>query len=270
MKPRDNSKTGKCLVPCFQGCASVVCFTSLYSLSSLTTSTLSVYISSQITTLEKQFGFSSSQSGILLSCNDIGFLAFTLFISYRASTAHIPRALATSTILFGLAGILCSCAYFLNPNYKLKLTTTNESTTHIENDTSHLKVCNRNGNNATADFCDDDKRSEIVGNSTSFTPVAMAIIAIGMILQGVGKAPRTPFSSYYIDENVDKRKTSLYLGKNCNISRCRYYLIKVRPSTCSMQSLEVGSKNITFYFFLISQSDFSFQDCEIILFKRKL
>ncbi|XP_052081249.1 solute carrier organic anion transporter family member 3A1-like [Mytilus californianus] len=48
--------------------------------------------------------------------------------------------------------------------------------------------------------------------STAFTPVAMAIIAIGMVLQGVGKSPRTPYVSYYVDENVEKRKTSMYLG----------------------------------------------------------
>lgn len=214
MKTEESSRTGKCLVPCFQGCASIVCFTGLYSLSSLTTSTLGVYISSQITTLEKQFGFNSSQSGFLLSCNDVGFLAFTLFISYRAATAHIPRALAVSTILFGLAGILCSCAFFLNPNYKLQLRkVTNDSSLKTENDTEHLRFCNKIGNGARGDICDDNERQDVVGTATSFTPVAMAIIAIGMILQGVGKAPRAPFSSYYIDENVDKRKTSLYLGR---------------------------------------------------------
>ena len=42
---------------------------------------------------------------------------------------------------------------------------------------------------------------------------AFALIAIGMVFQGVGKSPRYPFVALYIDNAVDKRKTGFYMGE---------------------------------------------------------
>lgn len=43
--------------------------------------------------------------------------------------------------------------------------------------------------------------------------MAFALIATGMVFQGVGKSPRYPFVTLYIDDAVDKRKTGFYMGK---------------------------------------------------------
>ncbi|CAG2235731.1 unnamed protein product [Mytilus edulis] len=50
-----------------------------------------------------------------------------------------------------------------------------------------------------------------VGVANEFTPVAMAIIAVGMILQGIGKSPRQAFITTYIDNNVKKTQTAVYV-----------------------------------------------------------
>ena len=205
---------GRCHLQSLQCCATILCFTGFCSLSSLTTSTLVTYISSQITTLERQFGFTSSQSGILLSCNDAGFLLVTLFISYRAKQAHIPRALGAFTILFGMGGILCSFAYFLMPGKDVFSDVKNISNIRQNLETPDLHLCNPTDNSTSYLDQQCQQESAVVGSPTSFTLVAMFIIAFGMILQGIGKSPRMPFVSYYIDENVDKRKTSVYLGKS--------------------------------------------------------
>ena len=42
--------------------------------------------------------------------------------------------------------------------------------------------------------------------------VAYVLIAVGMVLQGVGKSVRMPFLTLYIDDAVDKRKTGFYMG----------------------------------------------------------
>ena len=110
-----------CWKPKFMQCfANAVCFTIFYCPTALLTSGLSVYISSQVTTLEKQFGFSSSESGFLLSCNDIGYLLTTLIASFIARKVHIPRSMSLSTIFYGISGIVCSFAFFLSPENKLK------------------------------------------------------------------------------------------------------------------------------------------------------
>ena len=35
----------------------------------------------------------------------------------------------------------------------------------------------------------------------------------GMMVQGMAKAPRTPFTATYVDDNVEKSQTAMYMGK---------------------------------------------------------
>ena len=52
----------------------------------------------QVTTLERQFGFSSNQTGLIMAANDIGFLVCVLGVSYLAPRMHIPKALGGSAL----------------------------------------------------------------------------------------------------------------------------------------------------------------------------
>ena len=206
-----------------QGCASITCMTIAFGLAALSTSTLSSYISSQITTLERQFGFSSSMSGILLSCNDFGYLLTTLPMAYVTRRVHIPRVLSVSTLLFGLSGLLCTVPFFatrgdLPPVSKI---TSAENASAGHSGALARSLCktpdlsfdhalggvSMGGNSSeTAGWRDnscegDGKESPI---SVGGRELAIAIIAVGMM----------PFMGTYIDDNVPKSKTSLYYGKS--------------------------------------------------------
>lgn len=52
-----------------------------------------------------------------------------------------------------------------------------------------------------------------LGAETSYTSVAMAIISVGMIMQGIAKTPLDPYIIDYIDSNVPHTQTGLYIGK---------------------------------------------------------
>ena len=189
----------------------------------LSTSTLSIYITSQITTLERQFGFSSSVSGILLSCNDFGYLLTTLPMAFVTRRVHIPRALSVSTLLFGLSGLLCTVPFFatrgdLPPVSKI---TSAENASAGHSGALARSLCktpdlsfdhalggvSMGGNSSeTAGWRDNScegngKESAI---SVGGSELAIAIIAVGMM----------PFMGTYIDDNVPKSKTSLYYGKS--------------------------------------------------------
>jgi len=94
-------------------CATIGFFTAFFSASGLMTSTLSIYVNSQISTLERQFGFSSTQSGLIMSANELGFLTISLIGGYFAPRIHIPRLLALSTVLYGVSALLCIIPYGL-------------------------------------------------------------------------------------------------------------------------------------------------------------
>lgn len=213
----------------FNYCSNLAGFTFLYGMTVLMTSTCSAYMGSQLTTLEKYFGFSSSQSGFLLSCNDLGFLMTTLIFSHFARKVHIPRVLGVSTMFFGMAAFICSLAYFGSitkqnrPDFLIK----SVKNDMLETDTSNVnnsafprfsqQLCdiNRNGTGNISDTCADELPigSGKIGVPTDFTKVAFSIMVIGLILQGIGKSPRGPYASTYIDDNGEKSKTAMYLGK---------------------------------------------------------
>lgn len=222
---------------CLQTCARMGCFVFAYSACGLMTSILSMYIVSQITTIEKQYGLSSSQSGFLLSCNDIGYLLTTLFASYFARKLHIPRTLWICVVFYGVAGIVCSLPFFISKDFVFeqaellsKMVPSNRSVgnTSILNFTMSQKspLCNKEQNDpagtgiAYAVRLSNTTDCDIQGAETSFgvgepnkyTQVAMTFIAIGMIIQGLAKAPRYPFITTYVDDNVKKKNTAMYMG----------------------------------------------------------
>lgn len=67
---------------CLQCCAHLLPFSFIFGSQTLITNSLSFYLSSQITTIEKQFDISSTDTGIILAGNDIGFLLSVLLVSY--------------------------------------------------------------------------------------------------------------------------------------------------------------------------------------------
>ncbi|KAL8608608.1 hypothetical protein ACOMHN_002838 [Nucella lapillus] len=215
---------GKCKPGALSGCANMPTFTTAFSLCALMTSTLVAYVNSQVTTLERQFGFSSAQTGLIMAANDVGFLVLILFVSFIAPYVHIPRGLGWFTILFGVSGLLCSLPHFLFGASSLTspddAAVGNISTmTSVQPSKSMIgQLCD--GKNHTSLNCDvlsegrdspaDSEGPGAVSRVDSTT--AMLIIAGGMFLQGVAKAARNPFCTLYVDNNVDHTQTGFYMG----------------------------------------------------------
>lgn len=200
--------TKSCQPKCLQCCVNIKVFTFFVSISSLLSFSLTMYLSSQVTAIEKHFNFNSSQSGFLLCSNDIGFLVSVLIFSYTLKNSHIPRVLGVSTVVYGVAGIVSSIPYFFSP---VPFISKNQTT---DPDSETMPGLCKSGNllpNETA-YCEQN------GNQYKSNMGAFAVIAIGMIMQGLAKAPRSPLQASYIDDNVKKTKTGAYMGTIIGIS----------------------------------------------------
>ena len=57
-------------------------------------------------------------------------------------------------------------------------------------------------------------------HSVNSSSIPLVIFAIGMIVQGIGKAPRYPMLTQYLDDNTKKGDTGFYMGKS-------FHLLKV-------------------------------------------
>lgn len=205
---------GRCVPKMLRSWANIKCFTGVYSITGLLTASLSMYIVSQITTIERQFGLSSSKTGYLMASNDFGYCLCILFASYFSNRVHIPRVLCISTILYGVSGILCSIPHFL---FKPPPISEMGSGVTMPMSLSSLNLCMNEtqkdripiANNVTT------TSTQSVGGDDAASSVAMALIAVGMVLQGIGKAPRYPMLGQYLDDNTERRDTGYYMGKSC-------------------------------------------------------
>ena len=195
---------GPCKFGFMQTCGKMGVFAGVYSFSGLITSVLSMYIVSQITTIEKQFGLNSSHSGFLLSCNDLGFLLTTLFASYFARKVHIPRILWATVILYGIAGVFCAIPYFVSKDFALDqannlIETLASRSASAENMSAVARAASRQSPLCHKQTYDQDngysiptqngshcdmKGSETsfgVGEPNKYTNMAMTIMAIGNV-----------------------------------------------------------------------------------------
>ena len=195
--------------------ANIKCFTAFYSCAGIVVASLSMYIVSQITTIERQFGLNSGQTGYLMACNDIGYAITILIASHFSSRAHIPWILCLSTLGYGISGIICTIPHFIyeyetpgssggvvQQNFtnkaQSKLCTNISSVSNPETNATYLMLANAHK----------EKQSDY-----QMRTAAMTFIAIGMILQGFCKAPRFPMLTQYLDDNTNKQETGFYMGK---------------------------------------------------------
>ncbi|CAG5123254.1 unnamed protein product [Candidula unifasciata] len=200
-----------------QPLARIGVFAAFYSLANMLTNTLTFYVNSQITTLERQFGFSSHQTGIIMAANDVGFLVFVLFAAHLATRTHIPRSLAITTIVFGISGIFCSLPHFLFGASVNKDPTTDNSTESNFSKQSAVAGSFCDIFNISGDPCGINTAQNTAGQkdqttSEKVSEISFVIIVLGMTLQGFGKAPRLSYSLLYLDDNTKKVNTGFYAG----------------------------------------------------------
>ncbi|XP_059154805.1 solute carrier organic anion transporter family member 2A1-like isoform X2 [Physella acuta] len=184
------------------------CFTGIYSVAILITSTLTSYVNSQVTTLERQFGFSSKQTGLITSANDVGFLTCVLLTSYLASRINIPKFLGISCLLYGFSGLVCSMPHFLfglAQGDNFNVTAPEGSVPGI--------VC-RSNVSTTACLTKGEHGHSSESSQHHVTTVSLVIIVAGMMLQGVGKSPRACLFIKYVDDNTKRTNTGFLADTN--------------------------------------------------------
>ncbi|XP_046551752.1 solute carrier organic anion transporter family member 3A1-like isoform X3 [Haliotis rubra] len=193
------NETGRRRRHCF---SNIIGFASVFSVASLVVETVKTYTVSQITTLETQFGLSSTKSGFLVSCNEIGFLSTIFLFGHFGGKRFIPRILSCALVLFGLANCMLGLLRFINPTSLpgIDEASFNHSSTHT------VRLCEDSAN--VSERCPD-----VEDERTGTSQWMFNVFAVCMVLQGIGKSPRLSLGLPYLDNNSrDKQQSSLFTG----------------------------------------------------------
>ena len=182
------------------------------------------YFGGVLTTIERQFQLSSSESGTITIINDVVSLSLVLFASYFGHRAHRPRWIAAGTILTGLGIFLFAMPHFAtNPLDLSKVLYGNVkrdvgskvcslgSTGSSASTTAYLSFAHHSQNESANPFHNTTSRDRC--GSTSGGLGQIWWIILGQVIVGIGSAPLYPLITTYIDDVVGKRRLVSYVGK---------------------------------------------------------
>ena len=154
------------------------------------------YLIGSISTLEKRYAFESKVSGFILIADNLSQMIVSPIIGYIGSRWNRSRLIAIGQVIVGFSSILTAFPYFIyGPG------------THLLSETKLLT------NETKYEMCSIKNLEENCDEGKSTVLLAVVIIWIGSCLNGLGYAAFYTVGLPYIDDNVKKKNSPLYISK---------------------------------------------------------
>ncbi|XP_066934957.1 solute carrier organic anion transporter family member 4C1-like [Clytia hemisphaerica] len=162
--------------------------------------TVNGFIGASIPHIEREFGLTSTQSGILLASNDLTAILFVLFVSYYGERGHKPTWLGIGSIVTGLGAFIFSIPKFMKGAYNPTMSP--HGVNYMKHDTC--------AGNATTAFMELGNMADC--DSAPSSNGYLAIFCVANMLMGIGATPLNTLGAAYLDENVSPKNSPIYIG----------------------------------------------------------
>ncbi|CAH1797018.1 unnamed protein product [Owenia fusiformis] len=162
-----------------------------------------------LTTLEKRFGFKTTQSGIIISSFEMGHVFLVIMFSYFGGSSHKPKMLFMGGVILAVSAFVWALPHFLfgsgrDENILGEMAESNN--TNIDSglceDGAEWRL------EACANIAEADKGPDMGGQNNA----AYGILLASELLLGVSLAPYLSLGIAYIDENCDPISSAFYVG----------------------------------------------------------
>ncbi|XP_018053910.1 PREDICTED: solute carrier organic anion transporter family member 4A1 isoform X1 [Atta colombica] len=157
------------------------------------------FVNVVITTIERRFGLKSSETGLIAGGYDIASFLLLIPVSYLGGRAKAskPRYIGIGVLVLGIGSLLFASPHYLAGPYRGGQQTDNicQSVTNIS---SHSISCM--------------DQSTVQADLEPYSGVYLTIFLVAQLLHGAGAAPFYTLGVTYLDENVSKKMSSVYLG----------------------------------------------------------
>ncbi|KAF4518204.1 hypothetical protein B566_EDAN005929 [Ephemera danica] len=156
------------------------------------------FVNVVITTIERRFGMRSRETGFVAGGYDIASFLCLVPVSYLGGRpgASKPRWLGWGVLLMGLGSLVFAVPHFVAGPLR-------------DAQRDHLAMCTHSANFSSS------HEEEMCGTRTVTQPLqgrAVWFFLAAQLLHGAGAAPLFTLGVTYIDENVSKKMSSVYLG----------------------------------------------------------
>lgn len=155
------------------------------------------FVNTSVTSIERRFGLSSTQSGIIVSVYFFTGVFVNLFVGYFGERGNKARWVAVGMLLYSAGTLLFSLPHFLSGYYQY--TESHE----------YSYLCESGGSKTnSSDASNGSEDVSLQGGELSY----LYFFILAQVLLGVGSAPQYTLGIPYLDENVTIERSSLYMG----------------------------------------------------------
>uniref|UniRef100_A0A4X2LAL9 Solute carrier organic anion transporter family member n=1 Tax=Vombatus ursinus TaxID=29139 RepID=A0A4X2LAL9_VOMUR len=198
-----------------------------------------VIMKSSITQIERRFGTTTSEAGLIDGSFEIGNLLVITLVSHFGAKSHIPRIIGIGCFITGIGSFLTALPHFLMGHYRYNSVS---NANPLDNSTVTYAPCstdvNSAGNNRSSILLESGCKSESGSHMWIY-------VMIGNLLRGIGESPIGPLGLTYIDNFSKEGHSTFYVGILHSISMIGPIIGYLLGSLCAKLYVDIGSVDLS-------------------------